>query len=66
MGPACAAESVLHSPHFALVLSGLVEAGPCCAEPSQARGGGRGDEFFRKVQTCLVRLRAPGPLVPAG
>lgn len=57
MGSAGAAELVLYSPHFALVLSELVQAGLCRAEPNQARRGGgkekgRGVESFRRVQTC--------------
>lgn len=62
MGSAGAAESVLYSPHFALVLSGLGRAVLCRAEPGRASGGGwvggggeevrRGDELLRRVQTC--------------
>lgn len=57
MGSAGAAESVLYSPHFALVLSGLGQAVLCRAEPGQwrkrgRRGGGRGDKLLRRVQTC--------------
>lgn len=56
MGSAGVAESVLYSPHFALV---LFRAGPgcavlCCAGPvEEGRGGEDGsDQLLRRVQTC--------------
>ena len=49
MGSAGAAESVLYSPHFALVLSGLGQAVLCRAEPGQwRRRRTRGSRVKRK------------------
>lgn len=57
-GSAGAAESVLYSPHVALVLSGLGRAVLCRAGPVEGGreggkgGGGRANELLRRVQTC--------------